>query len=120
MTGDDLEASFYCPFLMESHHLFVGYWDSFCERKRYNAVLTIKEEGMRKRCHYRNQGLGQPERKEIVGREERTIQLQGELKHGLSLNRRYLNRKVRRYTGDALKGNQYRKICKTVYMVDFT
>ena len=60
---------FYCPFLMESHHLFVGYWDSFCERKRYNAVLTIKEEGMRKRCHYRNQGLGQPERKEIVGRE---------------------------------------------------
>ena len=44
----------------------------------------------------------------------------GELKHGLSLNRIYLNRKVRRYTGDALKGNQYRKICKTVYMVDFT
>lgn len=44
----------------------------------------------------------------------------GELKQGLSLNRRYLNRKVRRHTGDALKGNQYRKICKTVYMVDFT
>lgn len=34
----------------------------------------------------------------------------GELKHGLSLNRRYLNRKVRRYTGDTLKENQYRKI----------
>ena len=54
---------------MESHQLFVGYWGSFCERKRYNAVLTIKEEGMRKRCHYRNQGLGQPERKEIAGRD---------------------------------------------------
>ena len=44
----------------------------------------------------------------------------GELKHGLSLNRRNLNKKVRCYNGDALKGNQYRKICKTVYMVDFT
>lgn len=44
----------------------------------------------------------------------------GELKHGLSLNRRYLSRKVRRYTGEALKGNAYRKICRTVYMVDFT
>ena len=44
----------------------------------------------------------------------------GELKRGLSLNRRYLNRKVRRYRGDALKWSQYRKICKTVRMVDFT
>lgn len=44
----------------------------------------------------------------------------GELKHGLSLNMRYLNGKVRRYAGDALKGSQYRRICKTVYMVNFT
>ena len=55
---------------MESHQLFVGYWGSFCERKRYNAVLTIKKGGMRKQCHYRNQDPGQPERKEIAGREE--------------------------------------------------
>ena len=38
--------------------------------KRYNAVLTIKKGGMRKQCHYRNQDPGQPERKEIAGREE--------------------------------------------------
>lgn len=44
----------------------------------------------------------------------------GELKHGISLNKRYLNRKVRHGTTEALKGNHYRKICKTVYMVDFT
>lgn len=33
----------------------------------------------------------------------------GELKQGLSLNRRYLNRKVRYSAGDALKGNDYKK-----------
>ena len=43
---------------------------SFCERKRYNAVLTFIKGGMRKQCHYRNQDPGQPERKEIAGREE--------------------------------------------------
>lgn len=44
----------------------------------------------------------------------------GELKRGLSLNKRYLNRKVRHSTVKALKGNDYRKICRTIYMVDFT
>lgn len=38
------------------------------------AVLSPLQEiskvgGIRKRCHYRNQGQGQPERKEIAGRE---------------------------------------------------
>ena len=55
---------------MESHQLFVGYWGSFCERKRYNAVLTIKKGRSHDLSHNRNQDPGQPERKEIAGREE--------------------------------------------------
>ncbi|WP_455437659.1 hypothetical protein [Hungatella hathewayi] len=44
----------------------------------------------------------------------------GELKRGLSLNKKRLNRKVRRKADAALKGNAYRKICRTINMVDFT
>ena len=44
----------------------------------------------------------------------------GELKHGISLNKKYLRRKVRHSTDIILKGNGYRKICRTVNMVNFT
>ena len=46
----------------------------------------------------------------------------GELKHGISRNKRYLKRKVRHSTDTeiALKGNGYRKICRTVNMVNFS
>lgn len=44
----------------------------------------------------------------------------GELKRGLSLNKKWLNRKVRCKADAALKGNTYRKICRTIYMVEFT
>ncbi len=44
----------------------------------------------------------------------------GELKHGISLNKKYLNRKVRRRAKQALKNSGYRRICKTLHMVDFT
>ena len=45
----------------------------------------------------------------------------GELTHGISLNKRYLKRKVRHTdTEIALKGNGYRKICRTVNMVNFS
>ena len=42
-----------------------------------------------------------------------------ELKRGHSLNKKYLNRKVRHSANMSLKGNSYRKICQTIYMVNF-
>ena len=44
----------------------------------------------------------------------------GELKRGISLNKKYLRRKVRHSADVILKGNGYRKICRTVNIVDFT
>ena len=44
----------------------------------------------------------------------------GELKRGLSLNKKLLNRKVRRNSDVIFKGNDYRKICKTIYIEKFT
>lgn len=44
----------------------------------------------------------------------------GELKRGLSLNKKLLNRKVRRKADAVLKGSDYRKICRTINMVEFT
>ena len=46
----------------------------------------------------------------------------GELRRGIALNKKYLGRKVCRSTdvGFAPKGNGYRKICRTVDMVDFS
>ena len=44
----------------------------------------------------------------------------GELKHGIKLNKKYLRRKVRHSTDIILKGNGYRKICRTVNMVNFS
>lgn len=44
----------------------------------------------------------------------------GELKRGISLNRKRLNRKVRHQTKVSIKDCGYRKICRTANMVDFT
>lgn len=44
----------------------------------------------------------------------------GELKRGISLNKKYLNRKVRHSADMSLKGGSYRKLCKTIDMVNFT
>lgn len=44
----------------------------------------------------------------------------GELKTSLSLNKKLLNRKARRNSDIIFKGNAYRKICKTIYIVKFT
>lgn len=44
----------------------------------------------------------------------------GELKRGIALNKKYLNRKVRRIEDIVPRGKGYRKICRTVNMVDFT
>lgn len=46
--------------------------------------------------------------------------MRGELKHGISLNKKRLNRKVRHRNKDTLKGCRYKRICRTVHMVDFT
>lgn len=46
--------------------------------------------------------------------------MKGELKRGISLNKRYLNRKVRCRSKEALQGSDYKRICKTFRMVDFT
>lgn len=44
----------------------------------------------------------------------------GELRHGISLNKKYLNRKVRYSGKEALKRGNYRRIVRTLHMVDFT
>ncbi len=44
----------------------------------------------------------------------------GDLKRGIALNKKYLNRKVRHSAGILTKGNGYRRICRTVEMVNFT
>lgn len=46
----------------------------------------------------------------------------GELRHGISLNKKYLNRKVRHSSKhkQALRHGEYRRECKTLHMVDFS
>lgn len=46
--------------------------------------------------------------------------MRGELRRGISLNKKRLNRKVRYSGREALKRGDYRRICKTLHMVDFT
>ena len=72
--------------------------------------------------------MAQQERMPGAAREKRnswsrgngSYSYRGELKHGISLNKKYLRRKVRHSTDIILKGNGYRKICRTVNMVNFT
>lgn len=46
--------------------------------------------------------------------------MRGELKHGIALNKKYLNRKVRHSGKETLKRSDYKRICKTLHMVDFS
>ena len=72
--------------------------------------------------------MAQQERMSGAAREKRNCWMRGngsysyrgELKRGIGLNKRYLNRKVRRSADIVPRGKGYRKICRTVYMVDFT
>ena len=44
----------------------------------------------------------------------------GELKRGISLRRKQLNKKVRHGTKEALRHAEYKRVVKTLYEVDFT
>lgn len=46
--------------------------------------------------------------------------MRGELKHGIALNRKRLNRKIRHRNKDALHGGCYKRVCRTFHMVEFT
>ena len=46
--------------------------------------------------------------------------MRGELRRGISLNKKYLNRKVRHSSRGALRHGEYRRVCKTIHMVDFS
>lgn len=46
--------------------------------------------------------------------------MRGELHRGISLKKKYLNRKVRYSGKEALKRGDYRRIVRTLHMVDFT
>ena len=46
--------------------------------------------------------------------------MRGEKKRGISRNKKYLNRKVRRKNKIALQYADYKRICRTVKMIDFT
>lgn len=46
--------------------------------------------------------------------------MRGELRRGISLKKKYLNRKVRHSGKEALKRSDYKRICKTLHMVDFS
>lgn len=43
----------------------------------------------------------------------------GELKHGISMRKKQLNRKVR-HSKQALKGTDYKRVAKTNMLVDFS
>lgn len=47
-------------------------------------------------------------------------QHEGRTEKGLSLNRKTLNRKVRHQGKDALQHGDYKRVCRTLRMVDFT
>ncbi len=46
--------------------------------------------------------------------------MRGELKRGISLNKKRLNKKVRYNIGMDIKGNRYKKVCRTINIIDFT
>lgn len=60
------------------------------------------------------------EKRNCWSRGNGSYSFRGELKHGISLNKKYLNRKVRRRGKEALKHGDYRRICRTLHMVDFS
>ena len=62
------------------------------------------------------------EKRNCWSRGRGSYSFRGELRRGIALNKKHLGRKVRRNTDVefAPKGNGYRKICRTVDMVNFT
>lgn len=44
----------------------------------------------------------------------------GELRRGISMNKRVLNRKVRHSRSISFRGGDYKKICRTANMVNFS
>lgn len=46
--------------------------------------------------------------------------MQGELRGGISMNKKILNRKVRHAAKIGCRGSDYKKVCRTILMVDFT
>lgn len=46
--------------------------------------------------------------------------MRGELRRGISLRRRQLNKKVRHGTKEALQHAEYKRVVKTLCEVDFT
>lgn len=46
--------------------------------------------------------------------------MRGELKRGISLNKKRLNRMVRHKVNERLQSGGYKKVCKTLRMVEFT
>ena len=46
--------------------------------------------------------------------------MRGELRRGISLNKKYLNRKVRYGSKQALKRGDYKRVCKTLHLVEFS
>lgn len=46
--------------------------------------------------------------------------MRGELRRGISMNKKILNRKVRRASRLDISRSGYKKVCSTLKMVDFT
>lgn len=46
--------------------------------------------------------------------------MRGELRRGISMNKKILNRKVRRASRLGISHSGYKKVCSTLKMVDFT
>lgn len=46
--------------------------------------------------------------------------IRGETKHGISKNKKYLNRKVRKKNKTALQHADYKRVCRTLKMIKFT
>lgn len=44
----------------------------------------------------------------------------GELRHGLSMEKKNLNRKVRHYTKENLQHGDYKRVCRSLYRVRFS
>ena len=59
-------------------------------------------------------------RKADWGRGRGPGSMRGELKRGISLRRRQLNKKVRHGTKEALQHAEYKRVVKTLCEVDFT
>lgn len=68
------------------------------------------------------------ERKQGTAKEKRNLwyrgngicNIRGELKRGISLNKKRLKRKVRHRLKESLNNSSYKKVCSTLYMEVFT